>query len=57
MNRKVKLKGPDTRSVDVEDDYALEFWTRELNVSMHKLKEAVQAAGTAVHDVKRELHK
>jgi hypothetical protein len=47
----------DTRSVDIEDDYALEFWTKELNVSGHKLKAAVQAAGTSVPDIKRELKK
>jgi hypothetical protein len=57
MIRKVKLKVLDTRSVDIEDDYALEFWTKELNVSGHKLKAAVQAAGTSVPDIKRELKK
>jgi len=57
MIRKAKLKEPDTRSVDIEDDYALEFWTRELNTSGPKLKAAVRAAGTSVPDVKRALNK
>ena len=57
MQRKVKPAIADTRSVDVEDDYALEFWTRELNVSKAKLVAAVLMAGTRVPDIKRELKK
>ena len=57
MERKIKLKEPDTRSINIDDDYALEFWARELNVSQKKLKAAVQVAGTYVTDVKRELKK
>jgi uncharacterized protein DUF3606 len=55
MERRLKLNNPDTRSINIEDEYALEFWTRELNVSRKKLKDAVLSAGTAVMDVKREL--
>jgi hypothetical protein len=57
MLRKIKAATADTRSVDVEDDYALEFWAREFNVSKPKLVAAVLAAGTSVPDVKRELKK
>ena len=57
MDRKLKPKGPDTRSINIHDDYALEFWARELNVSEKKLLEAVRIAGPAATDVKRELKK
>ncbi|OKS88156.1 DUF3606 domain-containing protein [Mucilaginibacter polytrichastri] len=57
MNRKIKVNTPDTRSVDIDDAYALEFWAREFNVSQEKVKAAVLAAGTAALDVKRELKK
>jgi hypothetical protein len=57
MDRKLKPKEPDTRSINIHDDYALEFWARELNVSQKKLLAAVGIAGTAVTDVKRELKK
>ncbi|MBE9586673.1 DUF3606 domain-containing protein [Mucilaginibacter sp. JRF] len=55
MIRKIKKSAPDTRNVDIEDAYALEFWAREFNVSQDKIKAAVIAAGTAVTDVKRGL--
>jgi hypothetical protein len=57
MERKLKPKGEDTRSVDIEDAYTLDFWAREFNVSKAKLTAAVLAAGSAVPDVKRELKK
>ncbi len=45
----------DTRSIDVDDPHAMDFWTRELAVTQSKLKAAVETVGTAVKDVKREL--
>jgi predicted GH43/DUF377 family glycosyl hydrolase len=57
MNRKIKPIGEDTRSVDIDDAYALDFWAKEFNVSQEKVKAAVLAAGKAVRDVKRELKK
>lgn len=57
MNRKRKAVVEDTRMVDIEDEYALELWTREFNVSEEKLKAAVMIAGQAVPDVKRQLKK
>ena len=57
MDRKLKLKEPDTRSIYVDDDHALEFLVRELNVSQRKLLAAVLLAGTVVNDVKRALKK
>ena len=52
-----KLKALDTRSINIDDDYALEFWMRELNVSRVKLKNAVIAVGMVKIDVKRELNR
>lgn len=57
MERKIKPSAADTRSIDIEYDYALDFWAREFNVSQDKLKAAVLIAGTAAPDVKRELKK
>lgn len=57
MERKLKPRGEDTRSVDIEDAYTLDFWARELDVSKAKLRAAVLAVGSAVRDVKRELKK
>lgn len=41
MNRKVKTALPDTRSVDIEDFYAVEVSARQFNIPHEKLKEAV----------------
>lgn len=57
MIRKVKKNNPDTRSVDINDAYSLEFWTREFGVSVPKLKAAVLAAGSQAPNVRRELNK
>ncbi len=57
MNRKLKPAQKDTRTVDIEDTYALEFWAKEFNVTREKVKAAVSAAGNAAPDVKRELKK
>jgi hypothetical protein len=55
MERRIKVKQPDTGSIDIEDYYALEYWARELSVSPKKLKIAVLAVGNSVVDVKRAL--
>lgn len=47
----------DTRSIDMDDEYAVDFWTRELSVTQAKLKAAVKAVGNSVSDVRRELKK
>jgi len=57
MERKLKSRAEDTRSVDIDDAYTLDFWAREFNVSKDKLKAAVLVAGNSAPDVKRELKK
>jgi hypothetical protein len=57
MNRKVKKTTADNRSVDIDDEYAMDFWAKELNVTQARLKAAVLIAGTGVPDVKRELNR
>jgi hypothetical protein len=56
MIRKVKKTNPDTRSVDIDDAYSLEYWTSEFGVSVNKLKAAVLAAGSEAPNVRRELN-
>lgn len=57
MERKLKPKGPETRSIDISDEYALDYWARELNVSHTKLRNAVLRVGCALIDVIKELKK
>lgn len=48
---------PDTRWINIDDAYALEFWAREFGVTSDKLKAAVLTAGIEAPNVKRELRK
>ena len=57
MERKLKPKGQDTRTVDIEDAYTLDFWAKEFGVFLEKLTAAVLIAGSSAPDVKRELKK
>lgn len=45
-------KGDDSR-INVNQDHELRYWTKTLNVSPERLKEAVAAAGPMVDDVKK----
>ncbi|OOQ56592.1 DUF3606 domain-containing protein [Mucilaginibacter pedocola] len=55
MNRRFRISTTDERSIDIEDEYALEMWSRELNVTTARLKAAIEVAGTAVADVRKQL--
>jgi hypothetical protein len=57
MDRKLKNRLPDTRTIDIEDLYAVEFWAEEFRVSHSKLIAAVKVVGVNAPDVKRELNK
>jgi len=54
-----KSKGPiiDTRSVDINDDYAVDYWTQELNTTKGKLLAAVAEVGDSFEAVKKQLKK
>jgi len=57
MERRQKLKVPDNRTIDVGDEYAVNYWMKELGVSERRLKAAVNIAGNSAVEVKRELNK
>lgn len=57
MNRRFRISTLDERSIDIDDEYALEMWCRELNVTTTKLKAAIRAAGTEVDDVRKQLNR
>jgi hypothetical protein len=55
MERKLKPPAADGRSIDIEDDYALDFWSRAFGVSAEKIKVAVKAVGNSAIAVQKEL--
>jgi hypothetical protein len=50
-------KRTDTRSVDTSDDYAVDYWTQELNTTKTKLLAAVVEVGDSLEAVKKQLKK
>lgn len=57
MENKIKERVPDTRTVDVADDYAIDYWTQELNTTKSKLLAAVAEVGDSFEAVKKHLKK
>ena len=55
MENKRKGSAPDTRSVDINDDYAVDYWILELNTTKGKLLAAVAEVGDSFEEVKRQL--
>lgn len=45
------------RSIDTGDDYAVEYWTLELNTTKSKLLAAVAEVGDSFDAVKKRLRK
>ena len=56
MSDDLKNRGPQDRSrINVNEEWELRYWTKELGVSEQELRKAVQKAGTSVDAVRREL--
>lgn len=48
---------PDRDRINVNEDYELQYWTKELGVSADELRDAVKAVGTTASAVRRHLGK
>lgn len=49
-------RGPADRDrINVNEDYEVRYWTKELGVSEDALREAVKRVGVMSEDVRREL--
>ncbi|WP_295799575.1 DUF3606 domain-containing protein [Mucilaginibacter sp.] len=57
MEVKRKVPMPDTRSIDISDDYAVGYWMQELNTTKVKLLAAVAEVGDSFEAVKKQLKK
>jgi hypothetical protein len=57
MDDKKKTGSPDSKFINVNEDYEVAYWTKELGISKEKLEVAVKAAGTSVSAVKEYLNK
>ena len=55
MDDKTKIDAPDRERINVKEDYELRDWSKKLNVTPDRLKEAVKKVGVMVKDVEKEL--
>jgi hypothetical protein len=52
---KTKSNGQDRARINVNEDYELRDWSKSLNTTPEKLKEAVQAVGDRAEKVREYL--
>ncbi|WP_427913289.1 DUF3606 domain-containing protein [Ramlibacter sp. MMS24-I3-19] len=52
---KTKAHGQDRERINVHEDYELRDWSRSLNTTPERLKEAVQAVGDRAEKVREYL--
>jgi hypothetical protein len=52
---KTKGQGQDRQRININEDYELRDWSRSLNTTPERLKEAVQAVGDRAEKVREYL--
>lgn len=57
MDDKSKTGTPDSKLINISEEYEVAYWTKELGVSKAQLQEAVKAVGNSVSAVKAYLVK
>lgn len=51
-------RGPaDGKRINVNEDYEVRYWTKELGISEEQLRAAVQRVGVMADDVRAELRR
>ena len=54
---KTKRGTPDRSRINVNEEYEIRYWTKELGVSAERLRELVTKHGVLVADIRRVLGK
>jgi len=57
MDNKTKTGSPDSKRINIEEDYEVSYWSDKFGISHDELKKAVNAAGTSAEAVKKYLNK
>jgi hypothetical protein len=58
MSDDKSIRGPaDAKRINVNEDYEVQYWTTELEVTEDKLRETVKKVGVMAADVRRALGK
>ena len=54
---KRKRGEPDRSRIHLNEDYEVQYWTKELDISRERLEEIVNKVGNSADAVRRELSK
>ena len=58
MSDDKSIRGPaDAKRINVNEEYEVQYWTTELEVTEDKLRETVQKVGVMAADVRKALGK
>lgn len=57
MDDKKNTGSPDSKRINIHENYEVEYWTKEFGVTAEKLKQAVAAVGTSAEAVREYLKK
>ena len=57
MDNTKKTGTPDSKTINLSEDYEVAYWTKELGVSKKQLKDATTAVGKSAEAVRKHLNK
>jgi hypothetical protein len=57
MDNTKKTGTPDSKTINLLEDYEVAYWTKELGVSKKQLTDAVTAVGKSAEAVRKHLNK
>jgi hypothetical protein len=57
MDDKTITGNPDSKLINISENYEVEYWSQKFNVSAEVLKNAVAVAGNTVKDVEAYLNR
>jgi hypothetical protein len=52
---KSKTGSPDSKRINIEEQYEVKYWSEKLNVTPDELKKAVKAVGTSAEKVEKHV--
>jgi hypothetical protein len=55
MDNKSKIGRPDRSKINLNEDYEVKYWTRELGVTKEELRRVVEKVGNSAAAVRKEL--
>ncbi|MFD0749154.1 DUF3606 domain-containing protein [Mucilaginibacter calamicampi] len=56
MDNTAKTGTPDSKTINLNEDYEIKYWTKELNASKEELTDAVNEVGKSAEAVREYLN-